>query len=105
MDALEKVAQLKAMAEADPLDPLTFYMLGAEQLHAGLAADAVNSLRSALALNPDHTAAVRLLGDVYRRLGRLEEARAAYEHAIVVAERTGDLQVAKEARAFLRKLA
>ncbi len=105
MDTLAKIEQLRELAAADPGDYVTFFMLGAEEIHAGFYRDAVQSLERCLALKPTHTAGVRMLGDAWRHLGDAAKAREYYERAIEVAEQTGDLQVAREARAFLRKMA
>ena len=45
-----------------------------------------------------------MLADAWRMTGDLEKARGAYEDAIHAANRTGDLQVKKEAEALLKKL-
>ena len=44
MDHQEKIKALKRMAEEDPADPLTFFMLGSEELHAGRFSEAAQSL-------------------------------------------------------------
>lgn len=104
MDHQEKIRQLQAMAIEDPGNELTWFMLGSEQLAAGQYPEAAESLKRCLALSPDHTAAIRKLADSYRQMGELDQARASYQAAIDKAEETGDLQVAREARAFLKKL-
>jgi uncharacterized protein HemY len=104
MDWREKIKALRRMSEEDPADPLTFFMLGSEELRAGQFPEAAHSLSRCLELNPRHTAAIRLLGDAYRGMGETGKARATYERAIAAAEQTGDLQVAKEARAWLKRL-
>jgi Flp pilus assembly protein TadD len=104
MEADDKLQSLQTMADQEPDDPLIWFMLGSELLRRGLNEEALGPLQRCLELNPDQTAAWRLLGDAHRRGGAPAQARQAYEAAIEVAERTGDLQVAKEARAFLSKL-
>lgn len=104
MDHKQKIAQLRQLLQFDPDDSLTWYLLGNELLHDDQFQPAAEALHKALQLNPDHTAAMRRLGDAYRQQGRTRQARDAYEQAIALAERTGDLQVAREARAFLKKI-
>ncbi len=104
VDQQAKIEQLKQLAEADPEDGLTFFLLGCEQIQAGSPAEAAQTLARAVELSPDHTAAIRKLADAYRLMGDAEMARGAYAQAVEAAERTGDLQVAKEAQVFLRKL-
>lgn len=104
MDRKEKIEELKRLAELDPADPLTFFLLGSEHLRLGAWDESIEAFTRSLQLNPDHTAAIRLLADAYRLAGWSDQARKMYELAIQTAERTGDLQVAKEARALLKKL-
>jgi tetratricopeptide (TPR) repeat protein len=104
MDSLDKIAQLRAMADADPADPLTFFLLGSELLHVGRYPAAAAAFDRSLSLNPTQPAAARLLGDAHRKGGDAKAAVAAYKRAIELAESTGDLQVAKEARVFLNRL-
>jgi cytochrome c-type biogenesis protein CcmH/NrfG len=104
MDPEEKIRRLEAMAAEDPADALTWFMLGSERLRVRLDAGAAEAFRRSRALKPEQPAAARLLGDALRRSNRLDEARAAYEAAVRLAEATGDLQVAKEARVFLARL-
>jgi Flp pilus assembly protein TadD len=104
MDSPEKLAALEQMAAESPDDALIHFMLGSQQMLAGQYAEAATSLTRCLELNPDHTAAARLLGDAWRKQGKNDEAREAYARTIEIAERTGELQAAKEARALMRKL-
>ena len=67
MNADDKIRQLKQMAEADPDDALTLFMLGSEQIRAADYDDAVVSLRRSLEIKPSQAAAARLLADAYRR--------------------------------------
>lgn len=59
--------------------------------------EALNLVQRMLALNPDSTTAWALRGQVLTNLGRLVEARAAYQRAIALAPGNGNyhLQIAK----------
>jgi cytochrome c-type biogenesis protein CcmH/NrfG len=103
MDAAEKIDQLQAMAQADPSDPLTYFLLGSELLRAARHSEAAVALERSLDLKPAQPAASRLLGDAYRKSGDTAAAVAAYRRAVELAESTGDLQVAREARVFLKR--
>ncbi len=70
-----------------------------EQLDKALA-----HVQVAVSLDPDYSAAWKLLGRVLVDLGRPEEAIDAYQRGIEVAERRGDQQAAKEMRVFLKRL-
>ncbi len=65
---------------------------------------AVEHAQVAVTLDPDYSAAWKLLGRVLADSGRAEEAAAAYRRGIDVAERRGDQQAAKEMRVFLKRL-
>jgi Tfp pilus assembly protein PilF len=104
MDRQSRIESLRKLADEDPSDALTFFMLGTERLRDGQSAAAADDFLRCLEIDPRHTAAVRLLADAYRQMGEVDQARETYQRAIEVAEQTGDLQVAKEARALLRKL-
>lgn len=65
--------------------------------------DAAEHAAVAVEMNPDYSAAWRLLGQARVSAGRPEEAAAAYERGIEVAERVGDKQAAKEMRVFLKR--
>ena len=100
----DRISLLREMTAADPEDGLGWQMLGGELLRAGQYADAAEALGQAARLTPELAAIWKQLGDAQRKSGNSEQARAAYEQAISVAESTGDLQAAKEARALLTKL-
>lgn len=78
--------------------------LGGEYLRRKDYPKAIVHLRAALAFDPKHAAAWKLLGTALAAAGEVDEARVAYEHGIQVAESDGHLQAAKEMRVFLKRL-
>jgi tetratricopeptide (TPR) repeat protein len=72
----------RASAVDDPT-PEVFLALARLQLRQGDLRAADATVRRALAVAPDHAAALALAGDVLRAAGRLEEARARYDAALV----------------------
>ena len=78
--------------------------LGGEYLRRKDYPKAIVHLRAALAFDPKHAAAWKLLGTALAAAGEVDEARFAYEHGIQVAESDGHLQAAKEMRVFLKRL-
>jgi Tfp pilus assembly protein PilF len=58
----------------------------------------------AVALDPDYSAAWRLLGRMQALMGKKAEARQSYVRGIDVATRRGDLQLVKEMKVFLARL-
>ncbi|MEO8548303.1 MAG: TIR domain-containing protein [Sphingomicrobium sp.] len=63
----------------DPLNPRTFRAAGAIAYASRRYADAIGLVQQALKLNPTMMNLHALLGDNLMELGRLDEARAAYE--------------------------
>jgi tetratricopeptide (TPR) repeat protein len=102
---MDRITTLRQLAEAEPGDSTTWFLLGRELLLASLPADAVDAFRSAIAADPDYTAAYRQLGNALEADGRPDEAIAVYEQGVQVAERTNDLQAGKEMNAFLKRIA
>lgn len=78
--------------------------LGSAWLKQGDHERAVEHLRAALRHDPAHSASHKLLGKALAAAGRNDEAIAAYEAGIGIAEEKGDIQAAKEMRVFLKRL-
>jgi tetratricopeptide (TPR) repeat protein len=101
----DRIAMLRALADADPADSAAWFLLGRELASAGRAREAIAAFESALAAKPDYTAAYRQLGNALEADGRYDDAAATYRRGIEVAEKTHDIQTAKEMNAFLKRLA
>jgi predicted Zn-dependent protease len=67
-------------------------------------AQAIEHLRRAVVLDPEYSAAWKLLGRALVAHGESADAQAAFTNGIAVAERRGDVQAAKEMRVFLKRL-
>ena len=100
-----RIDALRALAEAEPLDATTQFLLGRELLTSGRAAEAADAFRAAIAAHPDYTAAYRQLGNALEQAGQVDQAAGVYRAGILVAERTHDLQAGKEMNAFLKRIA
>jgi len=98
------LATLEKLLAAGKDSALLRFSLGNEYLKAGDARTAAEHLRRAVELNPDYSAAWKLLGQALTRSDRLEEALAAFRRGIDVAERNGDKQAAREMAVFARRL-
>ena len=79
------------------------FSLGQMLLNVGNVAAAVESLRAALAFDPDYSAAWKLLGQALLQDNDRIAATAAWQHGISVATTHGDTQAAKEMTVFLRR--
>ena len=97
-DALEKL-----LARGQD-NVLLRHTLGVLHLKEKSFAAAAEHLKRALELDEHHSASWKLYARALAELGRLEEARAAYDQGISVAEARGDVQAVKEMRVFRKRL-
>jgi Tfp pilus assembly protein PilF len=65
---------------------------------------AADHFTRATELDPNYSAAWKMLGRAWDAAGEHAPAAAAFEQGIAIAEQRGDLQAAKEMRVFLRRL-
>lgn len=95
---------LQRLLDSGREDALLRYSLGSEWLAAAEPAEAVPHLQRAVELDPDYSAAWKLLGGALADTGDAEAAAAAYRRGIEVAEARGDKQAAREMQVFLRRI-
>jgi predicted Zn-dependent protease len=98
------LANFLRMLEAGKEGALLRYSLGNEYSKTGDASNAALHLRRAVELDPDYTAAWKLLGRALADAGRADEALQAYTAGIAVAIRRGDKQAQKEMQVFARRI-
>ena len=98
------LASFERMLAAGRDGALLRFSLGTEHLKAGDAARAATHLERAVALDPDYTAAWKLLGKALDAAGRPADALAAYRSGIAVAQRKGDKQAGREMEVFARRI-
>jgi tetratricopeptide (TPR) repeat protein len=82
-----ETATLEAAVAADPDDSSRAFALGLRYMEHDRAADAVRTLEAAARAHPDDVPLHHLLGDALARVGRTDDAVAAWQHAVDV-ERT-----------------
>ena len=80
------------------------FSLGNEYLKIADSPCAAVHLAQAVALDPEFSAAWKIYGRALTECGRIDDALAAYENGINVAERKGDKQAAKEMVVFAKRL-
>ncbi len=100
-----RIAALQQMLLADPSDTTAHYMLGLEYFKAQMYAEAVATVRHYLTLVNDEGAAYRILAHSLERLGRMEEAREAYQRGLDAATRHGHQPMIEEYTQALQDLA
>ena len=92
----DRIAALERMLQARPEDGRLRFGLAVEYERAGRSEDAVRELRAYLERTEDQGNAWGRLGALLRRLGRAEEARAAYRRGIEQALKHGHPSMAAE---------
>ena len=101
---MPSIADFEAMLLAGRDNALLRYSLGNEYLKAGEPAKAAEHLRRAVEHDPKYSAAWKLLGKALTDTQAWQEALAAYQQGIAVAEVRGDVQAAKEMGVFARRI-
>jgi Tfp pilus assembly protein PilF len=104
MDPASVVQNLEKLLSQGKDSALLRFSLGAEYLKLRQTWVAVYQLRRALEMDPNYSAAWKLLGKALTNAGALRDALDAYRRGIQVAERRGDKQAAKEMAVFAQRL-
>jgi predicted Zn-dependent protease len=99
------LANFERMLAAGRDSALLRFGLGNEYLKGGDAVRAVEHLQRAVVLDPEYSAAWKLLGKALLAAGRSDEALAAWRDGMAAAERKGDKQAMKEMQVFARRVA
>ena len=98
------IDRLEAMLAAGNDSAMLRFSLASAYLQQDQPARAVEHAQLAVELDPDYSAAWRLLGQAQVAAGQDQAAAASFERGIEVARRSGDRQVEKEMQVFLRRL-
>jgi predicted Zn-dependent protease len=97
------VENLERLLQQGQDNPLLRFTLGNEYLKDGESDAAIRHLAAALDQDPGYSAAWKVYGRALADTGRRNQAVAAFEQGIRVAEAKGDIQAAKEMRVFLKR--
>ena len=97
------IENLEGMLARGQDNALLRFSLGGAYLKAGDNDRAVVHLAQAVAHDPTYSAAWKLYGKALAEVGRLQDAVAAFDSGIAVAEAKGDIQAAKEMRVFRKR--
>jgi len=98
------IQNLQAMLASGQDSPMIRFGLGNALISERRYRAAAGHLRAAVELDPNYSAAWKLLGKAYTELGDVEAASDAFQQGIEVAEAKGDIQSVKEMNVFLRRL-
>jgi len=99
-----RIAALEKMLGGPRDGALLRYSLGGEYLKASAPVQAAGAFRTAVELDPNYSAAWKMLGKALAEAGQRTEALTAYEQGIAVAKQRGDIQAAKEMAVFAKRL-
>lgn len=99
-----RIEALRSMLQANPNDCFVRYGLAQEHVKAGDDAAAVEELARILEIDSTYQAAYYHAGKAYQRLGRMAEARAAFERGIEVSISGGNAHARSELQAALAEL-
>jgi len=104
MDPASVVHNLEALLSQGKDSALLRFSLGSEYLKLKQTWVAIYQLRRALEMDPNYSAAWKLLGKALTDAGVLRDALDAYRRGIDVAQQRGDKQAAKEMAVFTQRI-
>jgi Tfp pilus assembly protein PilF len=104
MEVQSVISNLEKLLSQGKESALLRFSLGSEYLKLRETWVAIFHLRRALELDPNYSAAWKLLGMALVDAGILNEALDTYRRGIEVAQRRGDQQAVKEMTVFARRL-
>ena len=96
--------RLEAALAAGQDTALLRFSLGDLLAKSGELDAACDHLRRAVELNPDYSAAWKLLGRTEAQAGHVSEARQSLSRGLAVAQAQGDKQAEREMMVFLKRL-
>jgi Tfp pilus assembly protein PilF len=98
------IDKLEALLAAGQDSASLRFALANHYLRSGHAERAIEHAEVAVSLDPNYSAAWRVLGQAQVAAERPEDAALSFQRGIVVARESGDRQVEKEMQVFLRRL-
>lgn len=101
---MSNIETFEALLSKGNDNALLRYSLGNEYIKASNFTQAIIHLAKAIELNENYSAAWKLYAKALSENKQSNEAIAAYEKGIKIAEGNGDMQAVKEMRVFLKRL-
>ena len=101
---MERLDALRGMLEAEPANQFVRYALAQELVKRGDDLGAIKEFQGILVGDPDYQAAYYHVGKAHERLGRRDEALAAYQKGIAATHRTGNVHARSELEAAIEAL-
>jgi Fe-S cluster biosynthesis and repair protein YggX len=104
MDLAQRIAQFENMVQADPENDMAHFSLGSAYAQADRHADAAESFRRCIALNPSMSKAYQLGGDALIKAGQVDAAADLLTKGLTAAAARGDLLPKNAMAALLRQI-
>ncbi len=104
MESPPVIANLEKLLAQGKDSSLLRFSLGSEYLKDRQSWVAIFHLKRALDLDPNYSAAWKLLATAYSDAGVLNEALSTYRQGIQIAQQRGDQQAAREMSVFALRL-
>jgi predicted Zn-dependent protease len=99
--AASRIDTFKQILESDPENALVRFGLANEYLKAEQYEEAISALNDYIARSDDEGAAYGMLARALEKVGRREDARAAYERGIEASQKHGHPSMAEDYRMTL----
>lgn len=100
----KKMNEIKELLKIYPQDVILLMSLTQAYMDIQDYKNAILTSREILQINPHYSVAYRILGGALVETKEFTDAIKTYKKGILVAEKNGDLQVAKEMKVFLQRL-
>src|ERR1035437_3566403 len=100
----DRIAQFKAMTEADPTNELGFFSLGRAYVDAGQPKEAIPALQRVIALNANFSKAYAMLGAAQRATGDQAGAIQTLTQGYRIAHDKGDLMPRNDMALLLKEM-
>ena len=100
----KEMNEIKELLKIYPQDVILLMSLTQAYMDIQDYKNAILTSREILQINPHYSVVYRILGGALVETKEFTDAIKTYKKGILVAEKNGDLQVAKEMKVFLRRL-
>lgn len=102
--AMDKIAMLTEILQANPADSFARYGLAMEYLSQSNADRALEEFATTIRHNPDYVPAYQMSGQTLAKLHRNDEAKQRLQEGLAAAQRTGNTHAASEMGALLDEM-
>jgi Tfp pilus assembly protein PilF len=95
-DGMTRLEQIRALIADDPHDAMLRFALGNEHFQLGQYAEAIESLKAAIEIDPEYAFVYVQLAEAYEKSGRIELARQTVDAGRGPAARNGDPNLTRQ---------